>query len=529
MLQEERQQMTAEQSRIDYIERHKGLAAQSQSILKGDTAQLVKDIEQNRITFEQAQVMITDAEVSGIIPKIKANQMREATALLTPTEPTAKAQKVELTPIEELRADSLRWSEVARGYEGGKGLAVGAEGIRYRWKSDIRLEIADYIEKQGLSVDEAVAKAKKTGRQWIAKHNAQRPKDINWKRWEGSIDSDIETVARKLRKSMAETPTEPTAKGEGGVEGKVGIEEQAREGTDFNRSQVMELANDLESLPETIERYAEQFKYRPEHRTIYRKHKNTKPEDTITVYRGVSTKDPSKGLIAGDWVALNREYAEIQAGETGRIIEQQVKAKDVSWAGTDLNEWYYTPTEPTAKAQKVEAKYDKKEFWSYRLQSTSNKANEFLRDNIDVEKMETAFGEILTGKELMDGVGDYEGMMVYPLNDGNYYTLGNNFDIEQKPQGKWRQWLVKVPDESKINFYKEFESLKPTAKAQKVESDYGKDNILITAAEYEAAKKALAETEVPAEKPEAVEGPKTEEGIIQIGDRAFELGEKVEY
>ena len=61
----------------------------------------------------------------------------------------------------------------------------------------------------------------------------------------------------------------------------------------------------------------------------------------ITVYRGVGSKDANAEIRPGDWVALTRSYAANHGG--GRVISKRVPAMDVSWAGTDMNEWFYTP------------------------------------------------------------------------------------------------------------------------------------------------------------------------------------------
>ena len=61
--------------------------------------------------------------------------------------------------------------------------------------------------------------------------------------------------------------------------------------------------------------------------------------DLVTIYRsvpaGVSTIRP------GDWVALSRRYA-AQHGR-GVVLSRRVPAGHVLWAGTDMNEWFYTP------------------------------------------------------------------------------------------------------------------------------------------------------------------------------------------
>ena len=66
----------------------------------------------------------------------------------------------------------------------------------------------------------------------------------------------------------------------------------------------------------------------------------------VTVYRAVSAADPNEDIRPGDWVALTKAYAakHLRQAETpGRILAKKVPAEDVAWAGTDENEWFYSP------------------------------------------------------------------------------------------------------------------------------------------------------------------------------------------
>jgi ribosomal 50S subunit-recycling heat shock protein len=57
-------------------------------------------------------------------------------------------------------------------------------------------------------------------------------------------------------------------------------------------------------------------------------------EKKVTVYRGGSEIRP------GDWVALEREYAEWHGTP---VYELKVPLSDVVWAGTYEKEWFYIP------------------------------------------------------------------------------------------------------------------------------------------------------------------------------------------
>jgi hypothetical protein len=60
----------------------------------------------------------------------------------------------------------------------------------------------------------------------------------------------------------------------------------------------------------------------------------------VTIYRGVP-QDVTE-IRPGDWVALSSRYAANHGGG-GHVISKRVPARDVAWAGTDQNEYYYVP------------------------------------------------------------------------------------------------------------------------------------------------------------------------------------------
>lgn len=70
-----------------------------------------------------------------------------------------------------------------------------------------------------------------------------------------------------------------------------------------------------------------------------------KPNAEITIYRAT----PGNRINPGDWIALSKRYAELhnQSKFNGKanILEMKVKAKDVQFAGDDINEFGYFPNE----------------------------------------------------------------------------------------------------------------------------------------------------------------------------------------
>ena len=83
------------------------------------------------------------------------------------------------------------------------------------------------------------------------------------------------------------------------------------------------------------------------------------PDATVTIYRAVPD-DPSITTInEGDFVTLSRTYAEMHGAsgygprgeDAGKILEQEVKVKDIYWDGNDVNEFGYFPSGSNRQAE----------------------------------------------------------------------------------------------------------------------------------------------------------------------------------
>jgi len=74
------------------------------------------------------------------------------------------------------------------------------------------------------------------------------------------------------------------------------------------------------------------------------------PEKKVKIYRAAP-----KGakLNKGDWITLSKEYAKVHSRNEMPIIEQEVSAKDVRWAGDDLSEFGYYPENQREPAPEV--------------------------------------------------------------------------------------------------------------------------------------------------------------------------------
>jgi len=107
-------------------------------------------------------------------------------------------------------------------------------------------------------------------------------------------------------------------------------------------------ADPSNELPTAIRNHSEDFGYEEGGPGFVEKFIDIEPDDTVTIYRAISSDDPSDGILPGDWVALERWYADEHGadgyGDVGsKVVELEVRAADVTWAGTDQNEWIYSP------------------------------------------------------------------------------------------------------------------------------------------------------------------------------------------
>jgi len=68
--------------------------------------------------------------------------------------------------------------------------------------------------------------------------------------------------------------------------------------------------------------------------------------ETVKIWHGGwRPNDPVDDIKPGDWISLNKAYAlqHARARGSNKVVSKEVPAQDVSWAGTDENEWFYTP------------------------------------------------------------------------------------------------------------------------------------------------------------------------------------------
>ena len=103
---------------------------------------------------------------------------------------------------------------------------------------------------------------------------------------------------------------------------------------------------EYDDLPTAMQKYSIDFGY--ENPGLVARFKNVKPEDNVDIYRAISKDDPVGKIEPGDWVAIEYKYAKTHGaagyGDVGsKIVKMKVPAKDVVWAGTSADEYFYAP------------------------------------------------------------------------------------------------------------------------------------------------------------------------------------------
>lgn len=127
-------------------------------------------------------------------------------------------------------------------------------------------------------------------------------------------------------------------------------------------------------------------KYNNESLNALKKVRNN-PEAEITIYRAT----PGNKINVGDWVTPSKSYAEYhnntQFNGKGNILEIKVKAKDILFAGDDINEFGYFPGD-SAKYSQYNSKWQAHLEKNYKSNGTRTyfddiklKGNEMLKSN----------------------------------------------------------------------------------------------------------------------------------------------------
>ena len=134
-------------------------------------------------------------------------------------------------------------------------------------------------------------------------------------------------------------------------------------------------------------------KYNKESLNVLKKVRNN-PEAELTIYRAtVGNK-----INSGDWVTPSKSYAEYhnnsQFDGKGNILEMKVKAKDIQFAGDDINEFGYFPNNDTKYSQQNDK-------WQEHLENNYKATG--TRTDMQSLKLPTANEETITNNKTLKG------------------------------------------------------------------------------------------------------------------------------
>ncbi len=144
-------------------------------------------------------------------------------------------------------------------------------------------------------------------------------------------DNNVKLYMPSTKYSMQENQIDTTYRGEHQPD-KMGV------GYDLTSEGIID-----ESIYTNPEWYAtmSEKSYRESYEVLNRVRNN--PDAEVTIYRAT----PGNEINSGDWITLSKSYAkehlERSLDGKGNILQKKVKAKDIQWAGDDINEFGYFP------------------------------------------------------------------------------------------------------------------------------------------------------------------------------------------
>ena len=170
-------------------------------------------------------------------------------------------------------------------------------------------------------------------------------------------------------------------------------------------------------MPEDVYEHPEWYfdmnqEYSKESFKVLKQIKNN-PNAEITIYRATT----GNKINVGDWVTLSKKYAEYhnnsQFNGKGNIIELKVKAKDVQYAGDDINEFGYYPSENIKYSQNngTWQSYLDKNYKATGTRTNLQDIKNIAPIGKDIKTNNTAKVELLTDKdyEVLNEIYEKEG------------------------------------------------------------------------------------------------------------------------
>ena len=184
------------------------------------------------------------------------------------------------------------------------------------------------------------------------------------------------------------------------------------------------------------------------------------PNAEITIYRAT----PGNKINKGDWITLSKSYAEwhnqSQFDGKANILEMKVKAKDVQYAGDDINEFGYFPDGNIKNSISNKSWQDYLE-QNYKATGTRTDMRKLLPTQEDIRKMELKDTKLPTRKTLNNTKNDHISNESKEIAQKLNETIQS--DVISTKQRSWVETstesdvlkdrvLIKDLDTSKINY-----------------------------------------------------------------------------
>ena len=131
------------------------------------------------------------------------------------------------------------------------------------------------------------------------------------------------------------------------------------------------------------------------------------PDAEVTIYRAVPNQDSISSINDGDFVTLSPKYAELHAAsgygargdDAGKVLSEKVKVKDIYFAGDDVNEFGYFPSQAKPSELEIRVERAKEEYFSNPNDEVSKKRYlELRRQRDQAEDTMSEYDKIVRGE-----------------------------------------------------------------------------------------------------------------------------------
>lgn len=203
--------------------------------------------------------------------------------------------------------------------------------ILHETKRSIRLDDGGFRDKISNKKEIGTVLQQHTEKKYVAKKATSDDKSTGMSFSEKKMQKTKENLKAEVKYSMQESEIDISYR----------IDHQpSKMGLGYDLTSEGMVDNSIYSNPEWYADMKDKS-YRESFQTLSKIRNN--PEAEVTIYRAT----PATTINVGDWITLSKTYAQDHLERSldgqGNIIQKKVKAKDIQWAGDDINEFGYFP------------------------------------------------------------------------------------------------------------------------------------------------------------------------------------------